>query len=121
MAGSIKILYDGTQLTCHESITDFDRQVVEKEPDEVVRSIKLSTIDPNHNKYFNFLTATQEEINKMFKFHEAAKKQSFMHLISSISSLMVTMAQCGQISEDYCTDSEKLIKHAFIIASKLTC
>lgn len=119
----LKIMYDGTVLTCQNYLFDtMEDDLVNADPEE-------QTLEQQCKSYFmekyhrvNFVTGTDEEIQRMLDFHSTISEQNFVYSgINSTANMIYLMAECGEVSESYLYDLNKLKRHAYVIASSDTC
>lgn len=112
--GVLRMDKNGYIYDCHASCYD---NYLEKDKldDSIMLNAKYQAAAKG--RYFNILTATEEEINEKIQFYRHTQHPSvFRWMYSQILSLMYMLALDGQIDKCYLKDFNKLKRHAFIIS-----
>lgn len=115
----LKLMYDGTIVGCQNFLFNTVKEHL-NEPNPVNYSVKENLID---KKMFINLTdenTTQEDLDKVFKKFEN-NETSFLTTYQSILNTILMLADCGQASQDYLYNREKLFKHGIMIAKYNSC
>lgn len=120
LIGDLKVMYDGTVVSCQNSIYDIfgiDKNKVEKNIRNYARISEY-----NHHHLFNPLTASEEIINKYINYIEKSMHNGVgQFMLSTLVNDIYLMAKNGQISNSYLTDFKKIQRHAFYLAHINTC
>lgn len=117
--GVLRLSYDGVIYDCHSSMYDnhLDKN---KLNNDIFSQASYSCYA--HNRYLNFITATDEEIEKLIDFYTLTQSSStFLFMYQTIVDLMILMSLNGQIDPSYISDLNKIKKHAFILAKFNQC
>jgi hypothetical protein len=110
--GELKLMYDGSLVSCQNSIFERDVEKIEPEDNLVAYGIKKTWAQKHY--YFNPATATPEEIMKYKYIYSTGRTQTFWHTFNTTITKLYYLSQAGQINPIYENDFEALIKHAFI-------
>ncbi|MGF6375094.1 hypothetical protein M2140_000128 [Clostridiales Family XIII bacterium PM5-7] len=115
----LKVIYDGTLVTCQNSIYDIqiDKSTLENTVRDEARWGQMT-----HGHRINFINDSDEDIEKYLSFIDNTFNGSVQYfMIGNIANLMYCLAKIGQISPSYLTDMEKLKRHAFILSNVNCC
>lgn len=117
-SNELKIIYDGTIVSCQNHMYDTLKENIKTE-DLMLKAIKENLINHNHfinpakNKNIN-----EVELNKVLSIYE---KQNAISTYQSILNMMILLADCGQIKQDYKYNKEKLLKHGLLVLRQNSC
>lgn len=116
----LKIMYDGSVTTCQNYIYDL---YMDKDnlPSTISAQSRKNYVE-KHTHLLNFITATDDEIQKFINHHNSLIFQgtwkSMMHMVANMIYLM---AECGEVDPNYLKDMKKLRRHAFYVSILCTC
>lgn len=120
MLYTLKIMFDGTILTCQNSM--FDAYHLPEKPksnsieDQARHSYML------HNQRVNLFTSTDEEINDYIDYnYKHLKGGNLLFMINTIANLLFLMSLNGQVDISYSKNLQKTYKHAFLLANLNCC
>ena len=117
--GSLKIMYDGTLLECHNLIFDTKKEYM-KTNNKEEKSIKYSLIDKK--RIINLLDENnQEVIEKVLYIGEQSSQYSFFSTFNETINLIYMLSLNGQADKEYLHNYDKLLLHAFILTRIDTC
>lgn len=117
--GQLRIDYKGNILDCHASLYD-----PYLEEDRLANTIldQARWICKEHGRYLNILTDSKEDIEKLTHFFVVSHDPTVLLFeTQQLINRMYLMALCGQISDSYLYDFNKLKRHAFILARSYQC
>lgn len=108
----LKIMYDGTVLMCQNDI--YNSQA---EDDEFPMTISGQShkYHLNHYNKVNFITASDEEIQRYIDYIYDIRYYGSHFVHHSLCNLMYLMAQVGQIAPSYQYNFNKIKRHAFLM------
>lgn len=116
--GDFKIMYNGDVTFCQNSIHDTNLN-----EDDMTDSIfDQSRKHQMRNVKCNLVTGTDEEISHfLYIVSQYANGGITKAYLNETMNYLFLLAQCGQVDKAYCTDLEKLKRHAFLISFLNTC
>ena len=120
MLYTLKIMYDGTILTCQNSM--FDAYYLPEKPksNSVEDQSRHSYI--LHNQRVNLFTSTDKEINQYIDYNDKhLNGGNLLFMINTIANLLFLMSLNGQVDISYSRNLQKTYKHAFLLANLNCC
>ena len=110
-------MYDGKILPCPNLIfaTEADNII---DDGTISSSIRKGI---TKRQYFNVLTDSQEQIDKVMSTFKTLKEDSYWYLFHHVLIMMQLLANANQIDSSYKNDKNKMIEHAFFLAGAYTC
>jgi hypothetical protein len=112
-------MYDGTIVGCQNFLFNTIKEHL-NEPNPVNYSVKENLIDKHMFINLTDDNTTIEDLNKVFhKFQN--NETAFLATYQSILNTILLLADCGQASQDYLYNREKLLKHGIMIAKYNSC
>ena len=107
-----KIMYDGTLLDCLSNLFSTNNDNIDNN-NYIKASIQHSEI--NHGQFLNVTNNPMtEDVQKILSMY-TNMPSTFFTIYQSIVNLMITLAECKQISVSYLYDKEKLLRHAYLL------
>lgn len=120
LVGDLKVMYDGTIVSCQNSIYDVFGVEEEGLEKNIRNYARIS--EYKHNHLFNPLTAPTEIVDNYINYVEKSMHNGVgQFMLSSLANYIYIMAQTGQISKSYLNDFEKIKRHAFYLTIVNTC
>lgn len=119
LENQLRIDYKGNLLDCHGSLYD---PYLEK--DKLANTIldQARWLCKEHNRYLNILDCSKEELEKLLYFFAVSHDPSVLLFeTQQLINKIYLMALCGQASNSYLYDFNKLKRHAFILARAYQC
>lgn len=115
---SLKLMYDGTIISCQNNIFDRDKKYLAADTPEL-KAIKESWVD--HNHFVNPLTATDKQLETVFELFNTTQTTSWRFLIEHYIITMYWLSRAGQIDIKYSEDQYILLKHALMLIKYNQC
>ena len=115
---SIKIMYDGTLISCQNNIFDRDKRYATADTPEL-KSIKDSWVD--HHLFINPIHDTDKQIETVLELFNTTQTTSWRFLIEHYIITMYWLARAGQIDVKYCENEYVLVKHALMLIKYNQC
>lgn len=116
---SLKIMYDGTLLECHNLIFDTELEYIKANTDEEFL-MKKNIIEKD--RIINLLKNNNSQTIEKFLYRgEQMEVNSFFSTLNETINLLYMMSRCGQAEKDYLYNKEKLLLHAYILTRLDTC
>ncbi len=122
MLQDLKIMYDGTMVSCQNLMFDAYNKIYDK-PTNYSNSISdLGRKQSLKNEIVNLITGTDEEIDQALGWaFQSAEQNNMRMMVNMICNMMFMLAQIGQIDGSYAKDLDKIKRHAFLIAASECC
>lgn len=116
----LKIMYDGTLLTCQNSMFDayhLDEELISNSVEDQSRSAYIK-----HGQKVNVISGTDEEIEQYINYvYQHLHGGNMRFMITSIANLLLLLSSCGQIDISYSKNIKKTYLHAFLMANLNCC
>lgn len=119
LENQLRIDYQGNLLDCHGSLYD---PYLEK--DKLANTIldQSRWLCKEHGRYLNIIDCSKEELEKLLYFFIISHDPTVLLFeTQQIINKIYLMALCGQASDSYLYDFNKLKRHAFILAKSYQC
>ena len=113
-SGELKIMYDGTLVSCQNSIYETDFDGLDCSLTDIETATKKSWIE--HNIFLNTRTCSDEDIEYYRYKFMTGRSQTFWHVFNTTLSTIYYLAKSKQISFLYLENPLKMVKHAFILS-----
>lgn len=122
MLQDLKIMYDGTMISCQNLMFDAYNKIYNK-PTNYSNSVSdLGKKQALEAEVVNLITGTDEEIDRALGWAFQSSEQNNMRMmVNMICNIMFMLAQIGQIDGSYAKDLDKIKRHAFLIAASECC
>lgn len=115
----LKLLYDGTMMSCQNYMFDLNPDDIRDDKD--IDSQSRKDIINRKAACINLLTATDEEINKVIYKYNLYKTASFPFMFQATLNELQMLNECGQLNSVYKYDYRKLLRLAFISTRIFAC
>lgn len=115
---NLKLMYDGIALNCQTHLFDLNKQFLYgDEPVEI--SSKEALINSGH--YINLITASQEELDKIFYIYKTFCYYTCPTFVEHYMIMLKYLAIAGQIDKKYLLNKKLLLKHILLLLLKSCC
>ena len=114
----LKVMWDGTLINCQNHMFETNPEDIPNDG-TLINQIKIAKAKSDY--FLNPLTASDEQINKTIWLFDMCNREGFLFTYNNLVNMMYLMAKFHQIDGSYRTDHEKLLRHAFLLASVYSC
>lgn len=115
----LKLLYDGTVMSCQNYM--FDINPINIKDDGSIDTISRKDLMTRGHSCANLLTASDEDIDKLFYKYNLYKTSSFPFMFQATLNTYQMLNECGQLNSIYRYNYNKLLHLAFITTKNLAC
>lgn len=115
----LKLLWDGTMVSCQNYMFDINPNNIKD--DGTIDTLSRKDLMTRGHSCVNLLTASDEEIDKVFYKYNLFKTTSFPFMFQTILNEYQMLNECGQLNSVYKYDYNKLLHLAFITTKNLAC
>jgi pyruvate-formate lyase-activating enzyme len=116
--GELKMLYDGTLVSCQNSIFETELDCIE---DDNTIENQAKRVWVEKGWFVNPITDSKEDVERYKYMFTTGRRSTFWHTWNTTLTKMYYLAECGQIHPSYRDNLKKIIKHSYMMTYMNQC